>query len=205
MVIDRHSKKIYTGWTAWNRKDKYVYVRMYQKQIESLDKWHAELYADYLDYEGQVWRLEFEFLSKFTTARFPNWWWYSFFDEFYDHKLTKQIFEYLWVSEKNGYFSKPKNKIETPFNRLSLHRQQALITQTMNNIVKIHRWWINPFVIVNKAIQDNDIYYSDNQVLSTYFEMALYDSKWFSDLIHSIEKSKNTTKELYNRIHNWEL
>lgn len=201
LVIDRHSKKIYTGWTAWNRKDKYVYTRMYQKQVEALDKWCGELYYDYLDYEWKVRRLEFEFLSKFTTAR-KN---ISFSDEFINHELTKQIFEYLWLSEKNWYFSKPKNKVEIPFNKLSLYKKKRIITQTMNNVSKLHKGWINPYIIVNKAIGDCDVFFKDKQVLDNYFDMALYDFEWYDYLMQDIEKSKITTKELYDRIYKNQL
>lgn len=201
LVIDRHSKKIYTGWTAWNRKDKYVYTRMYQKQVEALDKWHGELYIDYLEYEWKVWRLEFEFGSKFTTARKKV----SFFDEFYNHELSNQIFEYLWLSPKNWYFSKPKNKIDIPFSKLDPYRQKRIITQTINNISKIHQAWYNPFLLCIESIKQTDPLYLDNQVMSTYFEVALYDSNWFNDIMSNIEKLKITTKELYDKIYKAQL
>lgn len=200
LVIDRHSKKIYTGRTAGNRKDKYVYTRMYQKQVEALDKWHWELYFDYLDYEWKVWRLEFEFLSKFTTAR-KN---ISLSDEFINHELTKQIFEYLGVSEKNWYFTKPKKKLDIPFKKLDIHRQKRIITQTINNNKRLALGGINPYLLVNQAYKEISMANYDRQVLESYFQDSLWGES-FDYLMERIEKSKITTKELYNRIYENQL
>lgn len=194
LVIDRKSKKLYTWWTAWNRKDKYVYTRMYQKQVESLDKWHWELYFDYLDYEWKVRRLEFEFLSKFTTAR-KN---ISLSDEYFNHELSKQVFEYIWLSEKHWYFSKPKVKIEIPFNKLSLYRKKRIITQFKNHGIKLYKGGINPYTILNQAFKDYDMSF-DRQVLESLFDSGLY---WISydSIMNEIESSKITTKELYDKL-----
>lgn len=200
LVIDKKSKKIYTGRTAWNRKDKYVYTRMYQKQVEALDKWHWELYFDYLDYEWKVWRLEFEFGSKFTTAR-KN---ISLSDEFINHELSKQVFEYIWLSEKLWYFSKPKNKIDVPFKKLSIFKQKRIITQTINNNKKLALGGINPYLLVNQAYKEISISYSDKQVLESYFQDSLWGES-FDYLLERLEKSKITTKEIYDRIYKNQL
>ena len=194
LVIDRKSKKLYTWWTAWNRKDKYVYTRMYQKQVESLDKWHWELYFDYLDYEWKVRRLEFEFLSKFTTAR-KN---ISLSDEYFNHELSKQVFEYIWLSEKHWYFSKPKVKIEIPFNKLSLYRKKRIITQFKNHGIKLYKGGINPYTILNQAFKDYDMSF-DRQVLESLFDSGLYWTSYDS-IMNEIESSKITTKELYDKL-----
>lgn len=194
LVIDRHSKKIYTGWTAWNRKDKYIYTRMYQKQVEALDKWHWELYIDYLEYPWKVRRLEFEFLSKFTTARKKI----SFGDEFIQHELTKQIFEYLWLSEKNWYFSKPKVKIEIPFNKLSAYQKKRFITQVKNGVIRLYKGGINPYTIVNQALYEDDLS-KDRQIIEDIFEDSLWGDT-YEKIMTNIEKSKVSTKELYDRI-----
>jgi len=194
LVIDRKSKKIYTGWTAWNRKDKYVYTRMYQKQVEALDKWHWELYYDYLDYDWKVRRLEFEFGSKFTTAR-KN---ISLSDEFINHELSKQVFEYIWLSEKLWYFSKPKNKIEIPFNKLSIHKQKRIITQFKNHWIKLYKGGINPYTVLNQAFKDYDMSF-DKQVLESLFDSGLYWTS-YDTIMNEIECSKITTKDYYDKI-----
>jgi len=199
LVIDKKSKKIYTWWCAWNRKDKYVYTRMYQKQVEALDKWHWELYIDYLEYEWKVRRLEFEFGSKFTTARKKI----SFTDEFINHDLSKQVFEYLWLSEVNWYFSKPKNKIDVPFDKLSVHQKKRYITQLKNCAVKVYKGGINPYTIVNKALQEYDVS-MDRQVLENEFDNSLWGED-YENIIDRIEKSKNITKDLYEKIYKGQL
>lgn len=201
LVIDRHSKKIYTGRTAWNRKDKYVYTRMYQKQVEALDKGHWELYFDYLDYEWKVRRLEFEFLSKFTTAR-KN---ISLSDEFINHELTKQIFEYLWLSEKHWYFSKPRNKLDVPFNKLDIHRQKRIITQTINNCKKLILGSINPYILVNEAYRDVNILNNDRQILEQYFEESILWLENYDTILDKIDASKISTKELYDKLYKNQL
>lgn len=200
LVIDRKSKKLYTGRTAWNRKDKYVYTRMYQKQIEALDKWHWELYFDYLDYDWKVRRLEFEFLSKFTTAR-KN---ITLSDEFINHELTKQIFEYMWLSEKNWYFSKPKNKIEIPFNKLSLHKKKRIITQMKNNSIKLYKGGINPYIIVNQAFTEYEGSF-DKKLITQLFEFSINSYETYDVIMQNLYKSKITTKELYDKIYKNQL
>lgn len=200
LVIDRKSKKLYTGRTAWNRKDKYVYTRMYQKQIEALDKWHWELYFDYLDYDWKVRRLEFEFLSKFTTAR-KN---ITLSDEFINHELTKQIFEYMWLSEKNWYFSKPKNKIEIPFNKLSLHKKKRIITQMKNNSIKLYKGGINPYIIVNQAFTEYEGSF-DKKLIIQLFEFSINSYETYDVIMQNLYKSKITTKELYDKIYKNQL
>lgn len=199
LVIDKKSKKIYTWWCAWNRKDKYVYTRMYQKQVEALDKWHWELYFDYLDYEWKVRRLEFEFGSKFTTAR-KN---ISLSDEFINHELSKQVFEYIWLSEKLWYFSKPKSKIEIPFNKMSIHKQKRIITQFKNHWIKLYKGGINPYTILNQAFKDYDMSF-DRQVLESLFDSGLYWTSYDS-IMNDIENSKITVNQLYDKIYKNQL
>lgn len=199
LVIDKHSKKFYTWWTAWNRKDKYVYTRMYQKQIESLDKWHGELYIDYLEYPWKVWRLEFEFGSKFTT--YP--WKVSFTDEFIEHKLTKKVFEYIWLSEHNWYFSKPKNKIDVPFDSLSVHSKKRFITQVKNSAVRLHKAWINPYTIINQWLREYEPSF-DRQVLESLFESSLWGDS-YNKIIERIEKSKISVNDLYDKLYKAQL
>lgn len=200
LVVDKKSKKMYTWWCAWNRKDKYVYTRMYQKQIEALDKGHWELYIDYLEYEWKVRRLEFEFWSKFTTARKKI----SFIDEFVNHDLSKQVFEYIWLSEVNWYFSKPKNKIEVPFNKLSAHQKKRYITQLENCAKKIYNGGINPYTIVNKAMLDLHPW-SDRQLIEGLMEDSIWSCETYEKIMEGIEKSKISTKELYDRIYKGQL
>ena len=194
LIVDKKSKKLYTGWCAWCRKDKYIYTRMYQKQIEALDKWHWELYIDYLEYPWKVWRLEFEFLSKFTTSRKKI----SFSDEYINHELTKQVFEYIWLSEKQWYFSKPKNKIEVPFYKLTAYQKKRFITQLKNNSIRVFRGGINPYTIVNQALKEYSLW-CDRQYLEWLFEDSIWTSEKYEDIMERIEKSKTSVNDYYDR------
>jgi len=80
----------YTWYTVWKRSNKYAYLRFYHKQVDIFRTWEKTLYYDYIKYSGSVWRLEFEFGSRFTTAR----WKFDFMDTM--QKFQKVVFEYLW-------------------------------------------------------------------------------------------------------------
>lgn len=107
LVKNRKSWKIYSWWSAWSRKNHYVYCRMYQKQVEILDNGLDDLYTDYINYDGKVWRLEFEFWSDFTKkARGKHF----LIDEFVDHWLEIMAFEYIWIKVPTWWFSCSKSE-----------------------------------------------------------------------------------------------
>lgn len=54
-----------TWWDLWARTNKSVFLRMYDKLIDSRIKWKIWLYDDYFKY-GKVYRLEWEFRTKFN-------------------------------------------------------------------------------------------------------------------------------------------
>lgn len=143
LVKDRHSKKIYTGWSAWNRKNHYVYTRMYQKQVEILDHWGENLYFDYLDpiYKWKVWRLEFEFGSDFTVkAR----WKHFLVDEFIDKSLQWMALEYVGILDKEGWFSSPKSE-KPKFQDRSLLSQSRSLSMFWSIWKTLYDSWINPY------------------------------------------------------------
>ena len=72
--------KTYSSKNVWRRENKYLYVRFYDKKREILNDNTQFLYSDYYNYEWNIWRLEFQFMSRFTTAREK----YNFWDIFYD-------------------------------------------------------------------------------------------------------------------------
>jgi len=92
----------YTWYTVWKRSNKYVYLRFYHKQVDIFRTWEKTLYYDYINYSGSVWRLEFEFGSRFTTTKTKK---YGFMDVML-WKFEKKIFEYLWINEKTSQFSR---------------------------------------------------------------------------------------------------
>jgi hypothetical protein len=63
---------------------------------------------------------------------------------------------------------------------------------------------INPYLLVNQAYKEICISNSDKQVLETYFQDSIWGES-YEYLMERIEKSKITTKELYNRIYQSQL
>ena len=65
LIINKiHIKDKITGWDLWSKSNKTIFLRMYDKKIDSLAKNKVPLYNDYFDYEN-VYRLEWEFRTKF--------------------------------------------------------------------------------------------------------------------------------------------
>jgi hypothetical protein len=63
---------------------------------------------------------------------------------------------------------------------------------------------INPYLLVNQAYKEISPANNDKQVLENYFQDSIWGES-FDYLMERIEKSKITTKELYNRIYQNQL
>jgi hypothetical protein len=85
-----------TGWSVGNRKAWYIYMRCYNKNLdtEEKSKWH--LYNDYRQYKMVV-RFEMECKRKFCRAR-ENY----TFDQL--DMVEKQCLEWMGLEEKTGNF-----------------------------------------------------------------------------------------------------
>lgn len=164
--------KYYTSKNVWKRENKYVYIRFYNKKQEILDDNTQFLYTDYYNYEGKIWRLEFQFMSRFTTARSK----YNFFDIFmWNNSLTSQIFEYLWLDEKKGCFSRFYRAEEIPFDKLPLWKKKSIITRLKNTLEYFRSNGINPLALIHSvyllnwdkswldSFQDNIVKYIDHK------------------------------------------
>jgi len=198
LVKDRYSKKIYTGWSAWNRKNHYVYTRYYQKQVEVLDHWLEDLYFDYVNFDGKVWRLEYEFGSDFTVkARGKHF----LVDEFVDHSLENMALEYVWLKAPKGWFSAPKS--ESPS-----FKDRSLVSQTRS----LHMYWS-----IWKSLLDsgyNPYHYLDFWLTKKGYKVkdldklkkeALWKEKELEILNYKFETYKLQKKELYEKIYKNQL
>lgn len=156
LVKNRKSWKIYSWWCAWNRKNHYIYVRMYQKQVEILDNWLDDLYVDYINYEGKVWRLEFEFGSDFTSkAR----WKHFLVDELSflfsidrvikdtlwpaSNSLEKMVFEYIWLLPPKWWFSESRSE-KPKFKDRSLPAKTRALSMFWGIWKSLFDSWLNP-------------------------------------------------------------
>lgn len=135
----------YTSKNVWKKENKYIYVRFYDKKQEINDDNTQFLYSDYYNYEWNIWRLEFQFMSRFCTARNKvNW-----FDLFIDYKLTKQIFEYIGLDLKNGAFSRFYSPSKIPFDKLPVWKKKSLGTRLVNTLDYLMDNGINPFWFID--------------------------------------------------------
>jgi len=194
LVKDRYSKKIYTGWTAWNRKNHYVYTRYYQKQVEVLDHWLEELYFDYVNFEGKVWRLEYEFGSDFTVkARGKHF----LVDEFVDKSLEKMALEYVWLKAPEGWFSCPKSD-KPPFNERSLLSKTRSFHMYWSIWKSMLDCWYNPYHyldlwLMKKGIKIDKLNELKKDAIKTSGELEELNYK-FEDLK---QERKNKYQEIY--------
>lgn len=106
----------------------YISSRFYHKQADIYAKENHELYSDYLEHPGEVWRFEIEANSNFCSARGKV----SLADELISNKLSDRMFEYLGIREKTGYFSKPYIKEEIHFDHLSKPKQEAFLKRWLS-------------------------------------------------------------------------
>lgn len=195
LVKDRHSKKIYTGWSAWNRKNHYVYTRMYHKQVEILDHWNENLYFDYLDpiFNWKVWRLEFEFGSDFTVkARGKHY----LIDEFVDKSLQKMALEYVWLKDKEGWFSSPKSQ-KPRFQDRSLLSQTRCLSMYWSIWKTLLDSWINPYHYLDLWLYKKWV---DLKVIDRLKNESIKMSVDLKELDQKFEDQKKHKKERYENI-----
>lgn len=146
----------YTGWKHWNTS-KYIQTRFYQKQVDTWLKWWSELYPEYMNFDWEVWRLEFQCEGKFCNARTKPWERYNFFDEFEDKKLTKQIFEFVWINEKKGSFCQRFEPVSLSLKRQPYSYQRRFFTRYKNDTVKLVNNWFNPLDLIDMALNNEQI------------------------------------------------
>lgn len=139
-------------WRKNYNTSKYVQTRFYQKQVDTWLKGWSELYAEYMNFNWEVWRLEFQFESKFCNARTEAGDRYNFYDEFVDHKLTRQIFEFVWIEEKKGSFFQRYEPVSLSLDKQPYSAQRRIFTRYMNDSRKLVDNWINPKDLINMAL-----------------------------------------------------
>jgi len=168
----------YTWYTVWKRSNKYVYLRFYHKQVDIFRTWEKTLYYDYINYSGSVWRLEFEFGSRFTTASQK----YDFMAVM-SGEIERKIFEYIWINEKTSPFSKFYELGWVPFNEKSQFQKKIVIWQYASIWDKFKKAWINPLsaLIASLKMRKN---YSDDDINKLVVQL-LEDKKLFNDTLRA--------------------
>ena len=188
--------KLFTSKNVWRKENKYIYVRFYDKKQEILDDNTQFLYSDYYNYNWNIWRLEFQFMSRFTTARHKYNFWDIFIwfhedlikDDKFNNTLTLQIFEYLWLSEKNGCFSRFYSPEEIPFDKLPLRKKKSIGTRLKNTLEYLSSNWINPLGFIDAVY------------------MLEWNKKWLNhfqdNIIHYIDRKEDIVFKIYNKLKN---
>lgn len=87
------------SWDYWSKSNKSLYIRMYEKLIETLSKGKVMLYDDYFKYVN-VYRFEIEFRIKFNKKTLPNWQIRSYTRaELWE--LEEKIHKYMWFIDND--------------------------------------------------------------------------------------------------------
>ena len=175
----------YTWYTVWKRSNKYAYLRFYHKQVDIFRTWEKTLYYDYIKYSGSVWRLEFEFWTRFTT----NWEFKFDWEDTFLKWFEKKVFEYLGINEKTWAFSRFYSLNWVPFNEKSQFQKKIAIGQFASLWYKFMKSWINPLAALKAALKlrnkcsDEDIDKMCNEFLN--------DPKKMDDIFNAFGLSSN--------------
>lgn len=153
-------KGIYTGWSAGIRSNKYVFCRQYHKKIDIIRNWDEELYADYHQYDGIIWRLEFEFGSRFLTSRNTK----IYVSDRDEILLNHLINEYLGVSQKTGPFSKKYDIVpEINFNDLDNYKKTRQLSYMATVWNRLYKSWYDVIWTLIQAMS-NKFWYDDEDI-----------------------------------------
>lgn len=148
--IHYDSKIFYSKWdfqNSWrigNKKNKSIFIRCYEKIVESTEDWKVMLYDDYFNYSN-VFRLEIEFLAKFNKKK--NW---SFFVFSEISELEAKIHRFFGLSDKiegEKFLYQYKTNKETDFSKL--RRQKDF----WGRWYSIYQQGFNPFIVLYKVIR----------------------------------------------------
>lgn len=163
--------EIITWWNIGNKSNKSIFLRMYDKLIDSITKSKVMLYDDYLTYEN-VFRLEGEFRTKFNKYEKTT------------SKITKKIMPYTywtleWLKEKcKAYYGlNNSNTKATVYQYKTNKKIESYEIRNFNDF-----WWrackialqgLNPFtVILNQFTKREKI---SKQISSQLVEALILD------------------------------
>ncbi len=149
------------GWTVWNRDNKSLFIRCYEKLIDTLSKGKVMLYDDYFLYPN-VFRLELELLTKFNKKE--NW-----FPFIYNEisELENKIQRFIGLDDKiegEKFLYQYKTNKETDFTKL--RRQKDF----WGRWYSIYQQGFNPFIILYKIIREKVLNITKFNKIITVFE-----------------------------------
>lgn len=112
-------------------KSRQCFIRCYDKKLDILDKNKMAMYQDYLSYEKDIYRLEFEFWDKFCKARGNITLWEI-------NKLEDQIREYFGWKKQTGLFSKSYS-YEVDIQKMSDFAKHRYIKGSVSRAIKMEK------------------------------------------------------------------
>ena len=151
------------SWRYWNKDNKTIVVRWYDKKLDISKKWKFRLYWDYQKFDN-VFRLEWEFLNKFCK-------WYTI-DTFSD--LENKIKTYIWLDNNytwKYFYSYNKLDLRDEFSRtkyckvMSSYIRNALMSwiNVYNYVdIELDKLWFSKIDI--EKIKNNSI-----NILDTWY------------------------------------
>lgn len=143
----------YTWWQYWNRKDSYVFSRFYHKQIDIKETGADMLYYEWLKYQWEVWRLEFQFGTRFCNNK-DNLGKIYFYDEFEKNILTNRVYEYVWLANQSGCYSPKYVQQQIPFDSLSKSHQMRKLNTFKNLAKTLSDAWHNVIQIAYDSLSE---------------------------------------------------
>lgn len=155
----------------WQSKNKSVVIRVYEKNIDTKEKWKIFLYEDYLEYPN-VYRLEFEFLNKFTKRNNGK----TFSLQELD-KLKEKIFQYIWLSKETSnewYFYQYRRSNY----KITENDWKYINDATWRNVNMIKNW-INPFEKTVKRCRRDGL--SSNKIDSLLERAMVYNREYLKN------------------------
>lgn len=133
------------GRTVGNKKNKSLFIRCYEKLVDTLCKGKTMLYDDYFIYKN-VFRLEIEFLSKFNKRENGISFTYKEISE-----LEYKIQRFMGLTDRiigEKFLYQYKENIETDFSKLRRQRE------FWGRGYSLYKKWFNPFIILYKVLKD---------------------------------------------------
>lgn len=155
IILHEYQKwDIITNWSYWSKSSKYVFIRCYDKLLDTEKKKKHILYLDFLQYKT-VTRLEIECRNKFLSARSDGYC-INTIDQ-----LEIQCLEYLGMQEKTWNFKKDYWNA-TQYEFYDDLKKTLYNKKTLSQARTIKKNWLDPVLMLIEDLYDN--WYSNDSI-----------------------------------------
>lgn len=140
-------------WEIWNRKNRSIIVRCYEKLIDCVEKGKVLLFDDYFNYKN-VFRLECEFLSKFNKKFIKKINGKEFWEPFVYSELSElevKILKFMWFEDKT---ENERFLYQYKWNKdIQFHQELRNQKDFGWRWFAIYQQWFNPFIVLYKVLK----------------------------------------------------